>query len=691
MKKLSKKLACSVVALAAPVFIFNASTASADPMTAQDLATLKRVGAPAVSPDKKHIVYSVTETSSDSYDRTTGLFWIDTGAGAGKPAPIANLDDASEHSPSYASDGFLYFLSDKSGSEQLWRVKPGAGQTPKQVSDLTVDIAGYSVSPDGQKIAVWADMAKGRLPHIVKAEATQKGGTGRAYDQQFVRHWSNWEVPGEYSRIFVYNMGADGKIDTSSAKDILADLVGDAPTKPFGGGEEISWSSDSENIAFTMRKADANEPRSTNTDIFVASASGDGPVVNITADNLATDTMPVFSPDGSKIAYAAMKRPGYESDRLVLTILDIAAQKRIALTKDWDRSVGSIIWEEDGKGLLVTTSDVLDHPAYRIDAASGDFTRLTGAGNVGNITSLGRASYLYTRNDLNHPTDIYIQRGRAAPRNISNANAGELASIDAVATKRFSFAGADGDTVWGQIIKPEGAEGKLPLLFLVHGGPQGSFGDSWSTRWNPKVMASQGYAVVTVDFHGSAGYGQKFMDSINQDWGGKPLTDLKLGLAAAAREDTQIDTKNACALGASYGGYMMNWISGQWNDGFKCIINHAGLFDMRSFYYATEELWFPIWDFGGTYEEQTDLYEKWNPVNHIDNWQTPTLVIHGEKDFRVPYGQSLMAYTALQEKGIESRLLVFPDENHWILKGKNSVQWHDEVFAWADKWLKPEE
>jgi dipeptidyl aminopeptidase/acylaminoacyl peptidase len=281
-----------------------------------------------------------------------------------------------------------------------------------------------------------------------------------------------------------------------------------------------------------------------------------------------------------------------------------------------------------------------------------------------------------------------VQRGKAVPRNISNANAAELAAIDTVSTQRFSFAGAGGDTVWGQIIKPENAQGKLPLLFLVHGEPQGSFGNSWSTRWNPKVMAARGYAVVTVDFHGSAGYGQEFMDSINQDWGGKPLTDLKLGLAAAGREDAQIDTQNACALGASYGGYMMNWISSQWNDGFKCIINHAGLFDMRSFYYATEELWFPIWDFGGTYEEQKDIYEKWNPVNHVDKWQTPTLVIHGEKDFRVPYGQSLMAYTALQEKGIESRLLVFPDENHWILKGKNSVQWHDEVFNWVDSHLK---
>ncbi len=685
----SKLLASAALAIAAPALI---SPALADPLTAQDLATLERVGAPDVSADGEHLVYSVTSTDPESYERSTRLFLREFGGASAAPAPyvIGDLDGASEHSPTFAPDDEgVYFLSGKSGSEQLWYVAD-SGET-KQVTDLAVDIAGYQVSPDGKKVAIWADVKLGKMPSDAPDAKAANAGSGRAYDRIFVRHWSSWEVNDEYSRIFVYDLTANGQLDAQSGRDILKNLEGDAPTKPFGGGEEISWSPDSSTIAFTLRIANADEPRSTNTDIYLASADGTGPVVNITADNLATDTMPIFSPDGSKIAYAAMARPGYESDKLTLTILDINAQTRKSLTSAWDRSVGSIIWEQDGNGLIVTVQDVLDHPAYRVDANSGNAVRLTGPGNVRNVTPLGRASYVYTRNDLNTPTDIYIQRGRAAPRNLSNANSARLAKIDRVSAERFSFAGAGGDTVWGQIIKPEGVEGKLPLLFLVHGGPQGSFGNGWSTRWNPKVMAAQGYAVVTVDFHGSAGYGQDFMDSINQDWGGKPLEDLKLGLAAAGREDAQIDTKNACALGASYGGYMMNWISGQWNDGFKCIINHAGLFDMRSFYYATEELWFPAWDFGGSYEEQRDLYEKWNPVNHVNNWQTPTLVIHGEKDFRVPYGQSLMAYTALQEKGIDSRLLIFPDENHWILKGKNSVQWHDEVFGWADRYLKEQE
>ena len=262
-----------------------------------------------------------------------------------------------------------------------------------------------------------------------------------------------------------------------------------------------------------------------------------------------------------------------------------------------------------------------------------------------------------------------------------------IAALAPVETRRFEFAGAGGDTVHGQITKPSGVDGQIPAILYVHGGPQGSFNDGWSSRWNPRVLASQGYAVISVDFHGSTGYGQAFTDAINRDWGGKPLEDLQKGLAAALALDPQIDGERACAMGASYGGYMMNWIAGKWPDRFDCLVQHDGLFDMRSFYYATEELWFPRWDFGGRYAEQRDLYERWNPVNFVDNWQTPMLVVTGEKDFRVPYTQGIGAFTALQERGIPSQLLVFPDENHWVLKPANSLQWHDTVFAWLDRWL----
>ncbi|MEM1133968.1 MAG: S9 family peptidase [Pseudomonadota bacterium] len=685
MKKLHLSAASAAIALS----LATMAPALAEPLSPQDLATLDRVGAPTVHEGENAVVYSVTSTDPESYERTSGLFGRPLNTSAFPPMAIADMADASEHSPAFAKGPILYFLSDKSGTEQIWSIA-NPDSEPVQVSNLALGISGFAVSPDGTKVALWTDIARSSRPDNPQPDNSGKD-TGRVYNQQFVRHWSSWEVPGEYSRIFVYSIGEDGAIIPDSGVDIMKSLKGDSPTKPFGGGEEIAWSPDSSTIAFTMRVADADEPGSTDTDIYVAPASGIGPTVNITADNYATDTLPAFSPDGNRIAYAAMARPGYESDRLVLTVLDIDKQTRTALTKDWDRSVGSIAWEADGEALVVTAQDVLDHPAYRVNAQSGAVTRLTGKGNVRNVVPLTEGDYLYTLNSLQNPTDVYLQQGQSEPVNLSNANAERLANIDPVIVNRFSFAGANGDTVHGQIIKPESKQNKLPMLFLVHGGPQGSFSDGWSTRWNPKVMAAQGYAVVTIDFHGSSGYGQEFMDSINQDWGGKPLQDLKLGLAALPEIDPQIDTRNGCALGASYGGYMMNWISGQWNDAFQCIVNHAGLFDMRSFYYATEELWFPRWDFGGSYEEQRDLYEKWNPANHVANWQTPTLVIHGEKDFRVPYGQSLMAFTVLQERNIPSRLLVFPDENHWILKGANSVRWHQEVFDWVDYWLTAEE
>ena len=255
-----------------------------------------------------------------------------------------------------------------------------------------------------------------------------------------------------------------------------------------------------------------------------------------------------------------------------------------------------------------------------------------------------------------------------------------------VETRRFDFAGANGDTVWGQITKPSGVDGQIPAILYVHGGPQGSFNDGWSSRWNPRVLASQGYAVISVDFHGSTGYGQAFTDAINRDWGGKPLEDLQKGLAAALALDSQIDGDRACAMGASYGGYMMNWIAGQWPDGFKCLVQHDGVFDARAMAYETEELWFDEWEHGGPYFEVPQEFEKWNPVNHVAQWKMPMLVVTGEKDFRIPYTQGLAAFTALQRRDIPSKLLVFPDENHWVLKPKNSLQWYGEALGWLDKW-----
>ncbi len=666
--------------------------ATARPMTAEDLATLKRMGSVAVSTDEKWAAFDVTETVPESYARSSALYLLALDKPEALPVRIVDKPEKSEHSPAFAEDGSLYYLSDASGSEQLWHSDISATGTtgePMRASDVEADIAGFKISPDGEKVALWGDIARDCPTFGCESDGNRAEpgpGTGREYDELFIRHWSSWETPGNYSRIFTFSL-KDGKIVGNGAA-LDANLVGDSPSKPFGGGEEITWVPGEDGLFFAMRTADREEPTSTNLDLYGAKADG-SETVNYTDSNEATDTLPAFSSDGEWLAWAAMERPGYEADRLGVKLRKKGSDEdeAFALTRDWDRSVGSIVWAPGDKSLIVTAQDVLDHPAFEVDVETGKVTRLTGQGNVGTTIPLQDGSLIYTMNSIQLPTDLYRRAPDGSVTQLTNINGRELAEIDPVDIQRFEFAGANGDKVWGQIIKPADATGKLPMAFLVHGGPQSSFGNSWSTRWNPKVMAAQGYAAVTIDFHGSVGYGQEFTDSIHKDWGGKPLEDLKLGYAAALELDSQIDGERSCALGGSYGGYMMNWIAGNWPDRFDCLVNHAGIFDLRSFALSTEELWFDQWDHGGPWWKRADP-EKWNPINKIAAWKTPTLFIHGEQDFRIPYTQSIMPFTYAQERKIPSKLLIFPDENHWVLKGKNSVQWYRTVFDWMDKWTK---
>jgi dipeptidyl aminopeptidase/acylaminoacyl peptidase len=674
-------LAAAPIALAAPALAQNERA-----MTPEDLATLNRVAAPAVSPDGTSVAWQQTETDPTSFARSTGIWTVAANDPAAKPARFMDTPGKNESSPAYAADGTLYFLSNASGSDQVWMGRGGAVQ---QVTHFKADVAGFKISPDGKRLLVWGDvpMECAEFGCDAKSKGELPGpGTGRHYTDGagFVRHWDAWETPGTHARAFVFDL-VEGK--AAAGRAVSGALVGDAPSKPFGGGEELAWSADSKSVFFTLRLADKNEPRSTNLDIYQAAADGSGAPVNLTAANQATDTLPTVSPDGRYLAYAAMARPTYEADRQVLMLRDLATGTVRALTQDWDRSVASIAWTPDSKALIVTAQDLLEHPAFRVEVKNGKVTRLTEKGNMFDTLPLAKGAMVHAMNSLGGPTDIMLRAPDGVTRNLSNANAARLPGIASVVYRQFSFNGANGEKVHGQIVHPEGMSAKAPTLLLVHGGPQGSFYNSWSTRWNPMLFASAGYAVVTIDFHGSTGYGQAFTDSINQDWGGKPLEDLKLGMAAAAELYPMVDTANACALGGSYGGYMMNWIAGNWPDGFKCLVNHAGIFDLRTMAFETEELWFDEWDHGGPWWSRPNA-EKWNPVNHVTKWKTPTLFIHGEKDFRIPYTQSIAGYTAAQRQGIEAELLVFPDENHWVLKGKNSVQWYRTVFDFVGRHLR---
>jgi dipeptidyl aminopeptidase/acylaminoacyl peptidase len=659
----------------------------ARPMTETDLATMKRLAAPTASPDGALVAYQQQETDLPANRRRTDIWLMRTDDPEAAPYKIASKAEKNEHSPAFSSDGLsIYYLSNESGSDQLWRFDWKTEESA-QISNFKNEIAGFKLSPDGKKIAIWGDIARecSSLDCDSSGDLSKPGpGTGREYDQLFVRHWDAWETPGNYSRIFSYGLSEDGKL--TGGEPIDGGVTGDSPSKPLGGGEEIAWSADSKSIYFALRESNGQEPLSTNLDVHQSSGAGDA--TNLTKANKATDTLPTPSPDGKYLAWAAMKRPGYEADRQIIMLKDLNQGSVTALTEKWDRSVGAIAWAKDSKSLLAVAQDGLENPLFRIDL-KGRVTQLTDRGNVAEFAPLNDGGILYAMNSIAAPSDLFMLAATGKTRRLTDVNSETLSVLDPVQYEQIEFLGANGNRVQGQIVKPQNAAGKLPVLLLIHGGPQGSFSNSWSYRWNPAVMASQGYAVVTIDFHGSTGYGQAFTDSINQDWGGKPLEDLRLGMAALPGIDPQLDTRNACALGGSYGGYMTNWIAGNWPDGFKCLVTHAGIFDLRAMAFETEELWFDEWDHGGPWWSRSDP-EKWNPVNHVTKWKTPTLVIHGEKDFRIPYSQSLAAFTALQRQGIESKLLIFPDENHWILKAQNSIQWHKTVFAWVGKYLKGE-
>jgi dipeptidyl aminopeptidase/acylaminoacyl peptidase len=679
MIKASLLLAAAAAALAA-------SPAAARPMTAVDLQSMHRLGAPAVSPDGRTAVFTLSTTDWDENKRVNTLYWLDLSKPGSPPRPVAGAEKG--HDAVFGPDGSLWFLMPVDGQDQLFRQAwLGHNTLALQVSHFKGDIGGFKLAPSGDRLVVWADRDL-RCPDLNCASVAEAKaiGSGRTYDQLFIRHWDTWETPGMRSRLFTFPV-VGGKL-AGAGVPIEGNLVGDTPSKPFGGGEELAFSPDGRTVYFALREARRTEELSTNLDIFAAPADGSAPPINLTAANQATDNLPTVSPDGRTLAYFAMARPGYEADRQVLMLRDLASGKVRPLTQAWDRSVGSIEWAKDGRSILVTAEDTLETPVFRVDVASGKVTRLTGDGSYGNVHVLAGGGAIATMNSITAPDDLYRLDGRGGIAKLTDLNGPLLAQLDPVTFHKFSFTGANNDMVWGWTLKPATTTAPLPISFLVHGGPQGSFNDSWSYRWNPRLFTAPGYAAVSVDFHGSTGYGQAFQDAIHQNWGGWPLEDLQKGLAYITAHDPQLEANNACALGGSYGGYMMNWIEGNWPDRFKCIVQHDGVFDARAMAYETEELWFDEWEHGGhPYYETPQEFEKWNPVNYVQNWKTPQLVITSENDFRIPYTQGIAAFTALQRRNIPSRLLEFPDESHWVLKPKNSVQWYHEVFGWERQWL----
>jgi dipeptidyl aminopeptidase/acylaminoacyl peptidase len=663
------------------------SLAATRGLDVRDMIALDRVSSPLLTADGGNVIFAKRVVGADS-KASTGLFIRNLRTRDLAPPKPLTPAGWNVNSAALSADGqTVYFLSAKNGSQQLY-AQPTTGGTPRQLTDFPVDVDSFHVSPQGDRVAfssgVFQDCGSDLACTSKKLDAHKaRKNTGEVFDSLFVRHWDTW-ADGRRNTLFVAPLPAAKAAAVKGASAISATLAGDAPSKPFGGNDDFTWSPDGKSVVAAIRVAGKQEPWSTNFDLYRLDAEGKQAPVNLTASNPAWDAGPVFSADGKTLYYRAMKRPGFEADRFGLMAMDVATGKTREIAPKWDRSAGEIVLSGDGTLIYTSADDMGEHRLFGVDIATGEAVVVADGGSIGSPVIAG-TTLAYTKNSLKSGDQIVVAAFDGAnPREITPSAGEMLPDVAFGDYEQFQFKGWNNETVHGYVVKPYNyQEGKrYPVAFLIHGGPQGSFGNGWSYRWNPQTYAGQGYAVVMIDFHGSTGYGQAFTDAISQHWGDRPLEDLQKGWAAAQKQYPFLNGDKACALGASYGGFMVNWIAGNWNEPWKCLVNHDGVFDQRMMGYATEELWFTEWEQGGTPYEKAASYEKFNPVNHVSDWKKPILIVHGQLDYRIPVEQGLAAFTAAQRQGIESKFLYFPDENHWVLKPQNSVQWHDTVNGW---------
>ncbi len=651
------------------------------PFGVDDMLAMDRISDPDVSPDGKHVVFTVA-TPDVGANKMRRDVWI--AAVDGTAARRLTSDPASDQSARFAPDGkSVLFISSRGDSAQVWRIAVDGGEAQK-VTDLPVDVDGFMPFPDGKRLLLAMEVypdAPSLDESAKRAKDKEKDPTRvRAFDSLPFRHWDSWDE-GKKSHLFVWSEGA-------LPVDLVKGMPVDAPPKPFGGMEEVAISRDGKEVVFTSKMVGREEAWSTNGELWLVPADGSAKPRALTTANPADDGTPVFSPDGSHLAYLAQARPGFESDRRRVVVMDWKTKSPRVLTDAWDRSPGDLAWAKDGKSLFASADHLGRHAIFKIDATSGAATPIVDGGASSAPAATAQGKLVYLHHSLRSPVEIWTAGtdGRG-PKAITHLNDARVAGVTWGETEQFTFTGAKDDKVYGWMVKPVGlAPGaKAPVAFLIHGGPQGSFGDDFHYRWNPEIYAAHGYATVMIDFHGSTGYGQAFTDAIRNDWGGAPYEDLMKGLDAALARYGFMDKDRMAALGASYGGYMINWLQGN-TDRFKALVCHDGNLDEVMAYYATEELWFPEWEHGKTPWENPEGYQKHNPINLVSRWKTPELVIHGGKDFRVVDTEGMATFTALQRRGIPSRFVHFPEENHWVLRPAHAKRWHQEVLSWIDKY-----
>ena len=685
------------------------------PFSVRDMLAMDRITDPQVAPDGKSIAFVVRQTDLEANCGRTDL-WLVSADGTGLRRLTSHPE--SDSNPRWSPDSrIIWFVSSRSGSSQVWKIAVDGGEA-EQVTREPLDVGNLLMAPDGKHIAYTMEVfpdgktvpdTKSRLDERAKSKAT-----GQVYESLFVRHWDAWE-DGRRSHLFVKPaVGGD-------AVDVMKGMDADTPSQPFGGPEEISFTPGGKGIVFAARDVGRTEAWSTDFDLYYAPVDGSAGPKCLTQENKAWDTCPVFAPDGKTLAYLAMSRPGYESDQFQIMLMNWPAhvaqppsagvksentpggggegpQTRFIafgnpatrLAPGWDRSASAIGWSADGRSIYAIAANVGQESLFSIDVKSGNVQTIVKEGTVHSM-SAAKNRIIYSLSTMRSPAELYsVQDDGTNVKKLTDINKEKVAAARMGDYEQFSFPGWNNEAVFAYVVKPVDFDParEYPVAFLIHGGPQGSFGDIFHYRWNPQAYAGAGYAAVMVDFHGSTGYGQAFCDSICGDWGGKPLVDLQKGLAAALMRYPWMDGDRVGALGASFGGYMVNWIAGQWPDRFRCLVNHDGNLDERAAYFDTEELWFPERDHEGTPWGNPAGYEEQNPLRFIGQWKTPMLVIHGGLDFRIPATQGLGTFTALQRRGIPSKLLYFPDECHWVLKPHNSILWHETVLAWLDQWLK---
>jgi dipeptidyl aminopeptidase/acylaminoacyl peptidase len=663
------------------LLVTTAAIAQTRTYTIEDLLKVRRVADPQVSPDGTRVAFTVGDVNYDA-NRVVNQIYV-VSIDGGNPKQLTN-GQGSSSAPRWSPDGKKIAFTT---SGQVWTMDSD-GDHKDQVTKISTGAAAPVWSPDGKWIAFTSDVYPDCADDDCnkKRDETNEASKVKAHitTRLLFRHWDEWR---DAKRTHVFVVSSKG----GTARDITQ---GDFDSPPYAAasGVDFAFSPDSTELAY-LRNPDKVEATSTNSDIYVVSLNG-GSAKNITQSNHGYDVGPIYSADGRSIVYRSQATAGFEADRWRLMVYNRASGTSTEITRGFDQQVDEAVLSKDGN-VYFTAGERGKSPVFRVPLTGGTVQKVVPnvfASSL-RVTADGKR-LVFAGSSLASPAEIYaVNVDGSSLKPLTSVNAQLMSQANLTKAEEIEWTGALGKKIHGFIVKPNNFDPsrKYPLLVLIHGGPQGAWSDNWGYRWNPQVFANAGYVVFTPNPRGSTGYGQQFVNEISGDWGGKAYVDIMNGVADVLRRSPFIDRNQIGAAGASYGGYMINWIEGHNNDPrfrFKVLVCHDGVFNLTSMYGATEELWFPEWEFKGTPWSNPAMYSRWSPHNFINNFNTPILIIHGELDFRVPFGDGLQLYTAVQRKGIDSKFLSFPDEGHWVLKPQNSNLWYHTVLDWLDKYLR---